>query len=775
MSVSGDKIRFRVAESAAPTPGTSSAEGRPQRRPWFHFIRRWAVSLWLAITAAGIVAAAIPATFPAKVLLSSAVLGAGVAGLMSEFTYSIDRRDSNFELQTDKQYQDVLKRQVTSLEHQVGQVDMLVQKTEIIAINQLFELSIYLYLSRFGDARNLEEFRATIIDLGDILKIPNDVRRFLQNPYFRPSEVPPEGKDPYPYLVGAIRLRYSSAGVEAFQAAMAIGSLITAPLDFVDQDSRAPALSILRIAIPKLYLLPQVSENIMNAIQGLDENAADPESLAAYVGYFSLFSNYLEYRMNGRQAEVAPLFEIPTSPTEPATVERIRRLIAQMAGESPGNSSGSEIPATEAPALVWEEQAGTLTTGQVEPKSWISYLRKWALLFWFLTSVAGLVVALSPAEFGAKDLLTSAVVGAGIAGLISEFTVCPDRRDADFTLRYEREYDDALELQVAALEHQVGQVDVLLKNSEIVTLNQLFVLGIDVYMTYFGTVNMGLAEDLADILGLRSALAAFFASQRDPTAVNRGALKAYKNLTKAVQLRYAENGVAAYEAGAAVGGLLVLPESLFDPRGRELLLSRLKNAVPQLYLLPTACKNMLDAIHDLENGTCHAATFIGYISAFVYYLTYRLNGGLSILADLFESPMSLTRPTANNEIMRALELAIGPYASGLAGAPFSEVPDAGPPAAAEPPSAVGTQPDPDYHPDPGPGSASLRAGRISPAPSGRWRQDAEGVDGEEAAPVPFGGRRPGRPVEHPPAVLALGLREMVQVGLDRRLVEQAAG
>jgi len=54
-------------------------------------------------------------------------------------------------------------------------------------------------------------------------------------------------------------------------------------------------------------------------------------------------------------------------------------------------------------------------------------------------------------------------------------------------------------------------------------------------------------------------------------------------------------------------------------------------------------------------------------------------------------------------------------------------------------------------------------------------QDAQGVYGEEAPPLPLGGRRPGQPVERPAAVVALGLGQMVQVRLDRRLVEQLAG
>ena len=53
-------------------------------------------------------------------------------------------------------------------------------------------------------------------------------------------------------------------------------------------------------------------------------------------------------------------------------------------------------------------------------------------------------------------------------------------------------------------------------------------------------------------------------------------------------------------------------------------------------------------------------------------------------------------------------------------------------------------------------------------------QHAEGVDRDEAAPVGFGGGRPGRPVEHPAAVVALGGGQVVQVRLDRARVEQAA-
>jgi hypothetical protein len=252
--------------------------------------------------------------------------------------------------------------------------------------------------------------------------------------------------------------------------------------------------------------------------------------------------------------------------------------------------------------------------------------------------------------------LTSAVVGAGIAGLISEFTICPDRRAADFKLRSERQYESALEHQVASLEDQVGQVDVLLKNAEIITLNQLLFLGVDVYMTYFGTQNMGLADELADILGLRNAVTKFLTSPHDLTTTNRDALTAYTDLMKAVEARYAEDGIEAYRSGAAVGNLVCHPSNALDPKERKVPLSMLKKGIPQLYLLPTACDNILGAIRDLENGACEPGIFIAYLCAFVYYLSYRMNGAYNVVASLFESPMSLTKPTTKDEIGHALTL-----------------------------------------------------------------------------------------------------------------------
>jgi len=54
-------------------------------------------------------------------------------------------------------------------------------------------------------------------------------------------------------------------------------------------------------------------------------------------------------------------------------------------------------------------------------------------------------------------------------------------------------------------------------------------------------------------------------------------------------------------------------------------------------------------------------------------------------------------------------------------------------------------------------------------------EDAEGIDRQVAAPVGLGRGGPGRPVEHPAAVVALRACQVVQVRLDHGLVEERAG
>ena len=605
----------------------------------------------------GLVAALVPLSFPTKVLLSSAVLGAGITGLMSEFAFCVDRRDAKFKEQIQRQREASLQSHVGSLEHQVRQVDSLAKKTKLVAINQLFKLGQYLEMVRFNGEDELETFRGQADELAEILGLTNAVRKFLSSPYLRQPEPPPEGQDPGIDLMRAMQLRYSHDGIEAFKAGSAVGGLIISPEAPVDESFREVTASMLKKAMPKLYLLPAVHDNIMSAIQELLDNAYQPRWFARYM---TLFGYYLTYRMNGRYSNVAHLFQSRVSLTQLSTTAEIRRALNQIAGEQvvmPEPVVAAETSDTYEANPVSGQLTGQQPEDEEQPRQeyWFRFLRGWALLFWPIAAATGLVAALAPVAFPAKVLLCSAVVGAGIAGLISEFTSCSDRSKAKVKEQIQEEREARLKHQVASLEHQVGQVDDLMEKTEIVAITQLFYLGMNLYMIHFGSQHMGMADELAEILGLTDAVRNFLSSSNP----RQSAQDPIIDLRRAVELRYAQEGLEAYKCGFAIGSLYSTPETMYSQDHIDQIVSILKNAMPMLYLRPVVCKNMLNAIQELEDNACEFLWFTQYVSLFVYYLEYRMNGTYPDVAPLFESRVSLAQPSSIAKIIRILALLAG--------------------------------------------------------------------------------------------------------------------
>jgi hypothetical protein len=436
-----------------------------------------------------------------------------------------------------------------------------------------------------------------------------------------------------------------------------------------DGSYRDTALGILRSAIRLMYLLPEVYDNILNAIREVEEGACESRHFA---GYLSLFIFYLEYRMNGENPEVVSLFESRVSLAKPTTIAEISRILAQKAGESaepvaspvdPGAGSAHTV-SNKAPC---ESTPVRTESGadRLESKPWFHFIRKSSLIFWLVVSALGLILAIVPAVFPGKSLISSGIVGAGIAGILSEFTFYIDRRDADSELRDE-------EQRYSRLVQHIAQVDSLTKRAEIVAINQMFKLGMDLYRVRFGDENeiesfRGEAEELAGFLGLSPSVQKFLNSEYlRPSAPPSDGQDPFLDLMRAVALRYAQEGLTALRAGAALG--LLLTAGLADDGMRAAAITLLKRSVGLLYLQPEARDNMVQAMRELEEGTCTPADFLGYLTVFSFYLTYRMTGELAEVAPLFESRVSLAQPSTAAEIRRILvHVAGGTHQSESAG------------------------------------------------------------------------------------------------------------
>jgi hypothetical protein len=654
---SDDRIGAKSAGEMLESTGPQT-KGRPRRRPWFRFIRRWSLAFWLVVSAAGIVLAVVPAAFPFKILFSSSVVSAGVAGLLSEFTFWIDRREDDYDLQVEHQ-------RYASLESQVGQVDGLVRQSSLIVVNQMFQLGLDLYMIRFLDeGGNAEPYLLEINELAEVLKFSVPVQRFLANPYLRIRQGrPPGAQDPFAELKQAALLRYPEDAVKALMAGSSVGTIIRTAGGLVDEKYRARAAQALRDMANELYLPPAAYDNLIRAVRELEEGAYKPRYIA---GYLTLFSFYLTYRMTGQYPDVVSLFESPVSLTDPATVAEIRRILAQRSGRQDGTPEPSgqpEVPDTGSAKELLYDRPPVMNTapgrgslelwssfrpagGQV--RSLLRFVRKWSLVFWLAVSVAGAVIAVVPQDFAVKVLLSSALVGAGIAGVLSEFTYLPDRRRAERELKdQEKRYSD--------LEAHIGRVDGLLKKTDITMINQMFKLGLDLARVRSCPAEQmagfaGEARELADFIGLARAVGKYLNNpylrpaensplpDQDPTL----------DLIRAVMLRHKREAAAALRAGYAFGDLLAGKFS-------KIAIGVLKETIELLYLPPEAHDNMQRAIQELEADAYKAGKFLLYLILFSHYLKYRVTGALKEVAPLFEAPVSLTDPATVAEVHRLVE------------------------------------------------------------------------------------------------------------------------
>lgn len=614
--------------------------------------------------------ALVPATYPAKVLLSSAIVGAGIAGLMSEFNFSLDRRDADTNMRFERHQEASLENQIGSLEHGLSQVDTLVKRTKIVATNQLFQLGLNLYMIRFGREDQVASFTEEAQKLADILGLSAAVQKFLDSPYLRPTEAVTAEQDPFPNLGRFIQLRYAQEGIDAFKAGSTVGLIVTAPGNLSQPEYRELAVTTLNTTLKLLYLLPQVSRNVQSAMGELQRGACSP---AVFAQYLTLFSFYLTYRMTGRNEDVVHLFESPVPLTEPSRAAEITGILAKYAGAS---GKTPEPAATGAPQAApstgaRHESEARPEAAAPEPKAWYKFLRKWSVFFWCGVSVIGLILAFLPVDFTVRDLVSSAIVGAGIAGLTSEFTFWPDRRKAETDLQDQRSYETGLELQVEMLEHQVDQVDELIRRAEIVSITQLFKLGVDLYMVRLasedqvGKEQLALfraeAEELAAILGLSPTVGTFLTSPylRPPDGKAAEGQDPWPELIRAVELRYPQEGIEAFKAGSAMSVIINTPGEWHNKGYQQNVATILLRAIEVLYLRKVVHDNMVRAIGELMSGVCQPNYFAIYLILFYFYLSNRATGENPEVALFFETPVSLTQPATAAEMTRLLELAGG--------------------------------------------------------------------------------------------------------------------
>ena len=158
---------------------SSGADGTaalvPQRRAWITYFRVWFLVFWLLIAGAGLLLAALPVSFALKDLLSGAILGAGIAGIFSEFSFCSERRDDDIDRQ-------VLEIQITGLDRQLRRIDRIATDSATVATLKTFKLGSYLAMVQHSENLSKEardSTREQIEELAEILGISRVVSPFL--------------------------------------------------------------------------------------------------------------------------------------------------------------------------------------------------------------------------------------------------------------------------------------------------------------------------------------------------------------------------------------------------------------------------------------------------------------------------------------------------------------------------------------------------------------------------------------------------------------------
>jgi hypothetical protein len=628
--------------SVAPVNSAMGETNRPDRRPWYGFADWRYLGTWLAVTAAGVIGALVPA-FPAQDVLASSVVGAGIAGLLSEVTFWFDRRDATFQFQVEQ-------NQLANLEGQVSRVDRIAQKTAIIAVNQLFQLGIEAAQCRFADDEELGKFSAETEEIAGILGVAGPVRAFLGSPWMRAKDGPaPDGEDPFPNVVSSCRLRYTREGVEALKGGYTVGVAMRRPGEFVtSKEYRDSSAEILRESVKLLFLLPHTVRNLLRAIDDLERGSCDPRH---FIGYLTLFSFYLTYRRTGQFPDVAPLFESPLSLADKAAVWDVARALATLSDQS-ADVPEPEMPDTRdgqgRPAEQGTEPGGTpsgeaATGGASVTASPFGSIRTSFVVFWLIVTGAGLAVGLSGLSFPAKALICPAVVGAGIAGLLSEFIYCFERR-AD-AVRVAAKHKQYLELA-----GHIRGVDGLMRRDDIARINQACRFGYQLCAARFGpdgTVQsaLALAAELAEILRVPAAFTDF---AEEPNLREKvmpaGAQEPVSKVKYALQLRYSRDVLAAFDAGTTIGAVVNNMAALADAGIQAQVVERLENVATLLELPAQVDENVRRSSRELREGRCEPRNYALYLFLFPVYLTYRMTGQHEAVQPLFESPTSLSGP-----------------------------------------------------------------------------------------------------------------------------------
>ena len=612
----------------------------PQHQKWITYFRVKFLAFWLVISAAGVLLAILPVSFSLKDMLSGAIVGAGIAGIFSEFSFCSERRDDDRDRQ-------VLQLQLTSVKRQLRQIDRIITDTAIVATLKTFNLgSMFaeLLLNEHASTEERDQTQRRYEELAEILGLAQITKKFSN----QPKLFDPEGPILFKEIKEAIQLRFSLAVQEAFSAGYAMKVAIFGPGTLTNDEVKRTLLAMMRKALPLLYL-PRTLPDYLD--RGLSQFERGELAIPEFVHFLGLFDLYIISRVMMTAPEIISFFETDQpSLTNPATDNAVVTLLRKLMGNDSDNADGRATPL---------ESQGSSPNGDdstadplPQERAWISYFRVKFLVFWLVISVGGVLLAVLPVSFSLKDMLSGTIVGAGIAGIFSEFSFCSVRRDDDRDRQ-------VLQLQLTGVDRQLGQIDSITTDTEIVAALKTFKLGSCLGMVQVGenlpTGSRDQARhelnELAEILGVSRVISKYLDG---PNLLGPQAVGPFMEIKGAVELRFSPSAQQAFHAGYVMALCICTPATLADGQEGPLLISIMRRAYPLLYL-PGTLPDYLDrSLSQFERGELAIPEFVHFLSLFNTYITSRVMNGNPEVISFFETDQPSLTETGTDKAMLAL-------------------------------------------------------------------------------------------------------------------------
>ena len=289
----------------------------PQLRSWWHYIKKGNIVFGIVVLALGIGSNFVPFPIGLKDLLSGAIIGAGVAAILTEFTFAFERRESD-------ENQRMLGLQNENLIQQIDTLKSSITKQQLYQNSHLFSLGTSLALiqwQKVDDREQLLNLKDHLMKLASVMGVQDVVEKFINLPDMQTPEAMPA----FIAIREAVRLRYAPEEVDTFVT----GYTLTSWICGVIGDLNESTLETIRKGILALDLQLDVETYVENGLLAYKAGRCPNRNL---IGFLSLLGIYIYHLSFGNNVYISSFFEKEHLPIEEeATVQRMQELLQQEA------------------------------------------------------------------------------------------------------------------------------------------------------------------------------------------------------------------------------------------------------------------------------------------------------------------------------------------------------------------------------------------------------------------------------------------------------------